>query len=53
MIKGPLLQLFKNNLRNDEGYIGIRKEHTESKRLSDKPLLFGIEEVLSYKGHGT
>jgi hypothetical protein len=51
MIKRQLLQLFKNNLRNDEGYIRRRQEHTEFKRLSDKPLLFGIEEVLSYKGH--
>ena len=32
-------------------YKKMRKEHIDNKRLVAKPLLFGIEEHVSYRGH--
>lgn len=34
-----------------EQYVKNRKEHIDTRRLSAKPLLFGTEPLLSYKGH--
>ena len=35
----------------DALYKKVRKEHIENKRMVSKPLLFGVEEHLTYMGH--
>jgi hypothetical protein len=30
----------------------MKTDHVDYKRISHKPLLFGLEEVLAYSGHG-
>ena len=45
------LETLEGQLLQQEKYRRNRIEHVEQKRLSEKPLLFGTEQILDYKGH--
>ena len=36
----------------DREAVRAKTEHVDYKRMSHKPLLFGLEQVLAYAGHG-